>query len=270
MPEADTVWRTAHRLHQVFAGHRLIGCDLRWPSIAEIDFRGADTIEVVSHGKHILHRLRTAPDAAGRDRWTIHSHLRMDGSWRIERTEQPPRAHPHHRIRAVLATGQYTAVGHDLGMLDVVATEDEQTLVGHLGPDILGANWDPDRAVSNLQAAPVHLGAALLDQRNLAGIGTIWAAETLFVQRLDPWTLTTELTAEQLLAVVNRAHRLITAACAHPMPSSTGELRAGRNTYAHGRERRPCRRCGQPIQKRPIGPLGQQRPMFFCAQCQGV
>ena len=57
MPEGDTVWRTAHRLHAVFAGHALTVCDLRWPGISTVDLTGATSLEVVPRGKHLLHRL---------------------------------------------------------------------------------------------------------------------------------------------------------------------------------------------------------------------
>lgn len=144
MPEGDTVWRTAHRLHQVFAGRPLTECDLRWPGLSTHDFTGAETLEVAPRGKHLLHRLDGG--------WTIHSHLRMEGSWRVEPTDAapPPRAA---KVRAVLATATYRAVGWSLGMLDVVRTADEGTLVGHLGPDLLGPDWDLDVAVAHLRAS---------------------------------------------------------------------------------------------------------------------
>lgn len=262
MPEGDTVWRTAHRLHQVFAYHEMTRCDLRWPSIAEYDFTGAHTDEVVSYGKHILHRLQHQGQ-----QWTIHSHLRMDGSWIIEHPDKPVFGH---RVRAVLGTAEYTAIGHDLGMLDVVHTSDEHQLIGHLGPDVLGANWDPNQAVTNLQSRPVPIGAGLLDQRNLAGVGTMWAAEVLFVERVDPFALTTDLPDARLRQIVTRVQRMIDVGKGHAIPSSTGEYRPGRTMYVHGRRNGRCRRCGTGIQMRKTGPPTQQRPMWFCPSCQGV
>ncbi|HOQ52367.1 MAG TPA: DNA-formamidopyrimidine glycosylase family protein, partial [Micropruina sp.] len=141
MPEGDTVWRTARRLHQVFAGEPLTRCDLRWPELATIDFSEQRTLEVASRGKHLLHRLDSG--------WTIHSHLRMDGQWRIE----PPDTRANANTRALLATSQWTALGQRLGMLDVVRTADEHTLVGHLGPDVLGPDWNPAVAAGNIAAA---------------------------------------------------------------------------------------------------------------------
>ena len=181
MPEGDTVWRTAARLHEAFAGKDLTTVDLRWPSLSTVRLAGATTTQVLARGKHLLQRLDTGV--------SIHSHLRMDGQWRVEATARvTARRLADPRLRAVVGTTEWTALGLRLGMLDVVATPDEPTLVGHLGPDLLGPDWDPDEAVRRLAASGADIGSALLDQTNLAGIGTLYAAESLFLERLNPWT----------------------------------------------------------------------------------
>jgi len=263
MPEGDTVWRTARRLDQALAGSPLLVADLRWPSLATTDLRGATTLEVISRGKHILQRLDT-----GR---TLHSHLRMEGQWRVEATAQvTPRQLAGDRVRAVLGTADWTALGLRLGMLDLVPTADERTLVGHLGPDLLGPDWDPSLAVANLRREPRRaLGAALLDQRNLAGIGTLWAAESLFLEGLHPWTPVGEVDDDALAGVVERAHRLLSASRHQAVQTSTGSTRRGETSYAHARSGRPCRRCGGSIRVAMIGDPPQERTMFYCPGCQG-
>lgn len=263
MPEGDTVWRTARRLDQALAGSPLLVADLRWPSLATTDLRGATTLEVISRGKHILQRLDT-----GR---TLHSHLRMEGQWRVEATAQvTPRQLAGDRVRAVLGTADWTALGLRLGMLDLVPTADERTLVGHLGPDLLGPDWDPSLAVANLRREPGRpLGAALLDQRNLAGIGTLWAAESLFLEGLHPWTPVGEVDDDALAGVVERAHRLLSASRHQAVQTSTGSTRRGETSYAHARAGRPCRRCGGSIRVAMIGDPPQERTMFYCPGCQG-
>ena len=110
----------------------------------------------------------------------------------------------------MLGNAQWTATGLRLGMLDLVATADEATVVGHLGPDILGPDWDADRALANLAGQPDRtIGAALLDQRVLAGIGTFYLAETMFLVGRTPWTLVADLTEADLRRVVDRAYRLL-------------------------------------------------------------
>src|SRR5680860_160095 len=146
MPEGDTVWRTARRLDQALSGVVITRSDLRWPSLATVDLRGASTIEVTAHGKHILQRLDSG--------MTLRSHLRMEGQWRIDATTDLGRESlRRHTIRAIVGTDDWTAVGLRLGMLDLVDTVHEHTLVGHLGPDVLGPDWDLGRALANLRRA---------------------------------------------------------------------------------------------------------------------
>jgi endonuclease VIII len=104
-------------------------------------------------------------------RWTLHSHLRMDGTWRAYAPGERWTARPAHLIRVVLRTPVTIAVGYHLHELALVPTADEERLVGHLGPDLLGDDWDPAEAVRRLAAHPdTPVGVALLDQRNLAGV----------------------------------------------------------------------------------------------------
>lgn len=248
MPEGDAVWRTARRLDQALRGLPLVECDLRWPGASTFDFRGRSTLEVVPRGKHILHRLDGG--------WTIHSHLRMDGSWRVVDAIGRPPASP--TLRAVLGTEGRRALGWSLGRLDVVRTEQEGVLVGHLGPDILGPDWDAGVAVAHLRRAAGTLGAALLDQGNLAGLGTIWAAESLFAQRLDPFRPAAEVPDAELSALLDRAQGLMRASCAGVRTTA----------HVHGRLRRPCPRCGTGIAVRYVGPPGRERPLYYCPRCQ--
>ena len=257
MPEGDTVWRTAQRLNQVFAGHILTRCDLRWPELSTLDFTGHTTTEVISRGKHLLHRLDSG--------WTIHSHLRMEGQWRIE----PPGTRANGQTRALLATNQWTALGQRLGMLDVVRAADEHTLVGHLGPDVLGPDWNPAVAATNLGNAGDTIGAALLDQTNLAGVGTLYASESLFMQRIHPLTPVAHLTADQLAALVERAHKLLEHNRHHALQSTTGNRRRGETTWVFGRPNQPCRRCGTTVQTATVGPPTRQRGLCYCPRCQG-
>ncbi len=301
MPEGDSVWRTARKLHDALSGRELLDCDLRWPGISTAKLAGMTVLETVPRGKHLLTRLDSG--------WTLHSHLRMDGSWVIRQTtgaaEVRPRSadgagrslrspvgrvskgrplwtsrvpgqmsgrRPESRgggfVRAVLVGTDYTAIGVDLGMLDLVRTPDEHTLVGHLGPDLLDPGFDTGLAVANLARADGTIGAALLDQTNLAGIGTIWASESLFAERLWPWTPASALPPETLARLVGRAQRFLLASIRQSVPSSTGSTRHGHTSYVHGRAGRPCRRCGGPVRVAPIGPPTRERPMFHCPTCQ--
>ncbi|MDQ3113458.1 MAG: Fpg/Nei family DNA glycosylase, partial [Actinomycetota bacterium] len=139
MPEGDTVWLHAKRLHEVLAGSTLTGSDFRLPQLATTDLTGSTVRAVVSRGKHLLIRVGTLDDGA----WSIRSHLRMDGTWRVFAPGERWTERPAHTIRVVLSTAGVTAVGFHLHDVELVPTGREDELVGHLGPDLLGPGWDP-------------------------------------------------------------------------------------------------------------------------------
>ena len=98
------------------------------------------------------------------------------------------------QIRAVLQTATHDAVGYRLPVVELLPTAEEDSVVGHLGPDLLGPDWDRDEALRRIGREPDRtVGEALLDQRNLAGIGTFYRAEVLFLQGLHPRTPVAEV-----------------------------------------------------------------------------
>ncbi|MBL8930227.1 MAG: Fpg/Nei family DNA glycosylase [Kineosporiaceae bacterium] len=274
MPEGDVVWRTATRLNSALAGHEVTVWDLRWPSLATTDLRGSTVIEVVSAGKHLLCRLLREDQ-----RFTLHSHLRMEGSWHVRPSAESatggPRAGSHGRqlreadIRAVVATRAWTTIGYRLGMLDLVTTDAEHRLIGHLGPDVLGAGWDQEAVLTTLAAHPDRaIGELLLDQRVLAGVGTFYMSEALFLRGLSPWTPAGSLGASDLVGLVELVHRLLSANRDRAVQITTGDARRGRTNYVHARAGRPCRRCGEPLRVEMIGEAPRERTAFFCPRCQ--
>ncbi len=178
MPEGDTVWHTAVILRQALAGKVLTRCDVRVPRYATVDLSGQVVDEVVSRGKHLFIRVGST---------SIHSHLKMDGSWQVNPVGRPSRA--GHRIRIILETADMQAAGVDLGVLEILDRNDDQDAVGHLGPDLLGDDWDPHTAAANLTADPDRpLAEALLDQRVMAGVGNVYCNELCFVTGYRPTT----------------------------------------------------------------------------------
>ncbi|MFD9128814.1 DNA-formamidopyrimidine glycosylase family protein, partial [Kitasatospora sp. NPDC059571] len=139
MPEGDTVYRTAATLHQALAGRRLTAADLRVPAHATADLTDRLVTEVVPRGKHLLTRFDGG--------LTLHTHLRMDGRWAVFRTGERWHGGPAHEIRAVLSTAEHSAVGYRLPVVELLRTADEPQAVGHLGPDLLGADWDAAEAL---------------------------------------------------------------------------------------------------------------------------
>ncbi|MET7937453.1 DNA-formamidopyrimidine glycosylase family protein [Streptomyces sp. NPDC005322] len=259
MPEGDTVWQAAQRLHGALAGSLLTGCDLRVPRLATADLTGRRVIEVVSRGKHLLTRVEGG--------LTLHSHLRMDGAWQVYGPGERWRGGPRHQIRAILATAERTAVGYRLPVLELLRTTDEDRVVGHLGPDLLGPDWDPDEALRRLLADPSRtLGEALLDQRNLAGIGNVFKSEMCFVLRLSPWLPIGQVPSPERL--VTLAKELLEANRKGPGRVTTGQSRPGHRLWVYGRPGRPCPRCRTPVRVADQGRAGQERTTFWCPSCQ--
>ncbi len=265
MPEGDVAWRVSRRLDAALRDRELVSSDLRWPSLATVDLAGRRVLGCTSRGKHILTRVEAG---RGDPPLTLHSHLRMEGSWHVHRTGEPWRGgRSENFVRAVLANDTWTAIGHKLGMLDLVPTASEDSLVGHLGPDVLGDDWDPDEALRRVRADPARtIGEALLDQRNLAGVGTFFMAEGLFLRGVTPWTPVRDV--PDLPALVALLYRLLDISRVRGVQVTTGDLRPGRTNYVHARSGRPCLRCRTAIRVAPIGVAPQDRVAFYCPHCQ--
>ncbi|HET7823668.1 MAG TPA: DNA-formamidopyrimidine glycosylase family protein [Ornithinibacter sp.] len=262
MPEGDTVHRTADRLDAALRGAVVERAELRWPSVPDVDLAGSRTLEVVARGKHLLHRFDTGS--------TLHTHLRMEGQWRVEHPgPATDRALRRHDLRAAVLTDRWSALGLRLGMVDLVPTARESDLVGHLGPDVLGPHWDAAVAAERVTTAEGLIGDTLLDQRVLAGVGTFWASEILFLERVLPWVRAGDLDRDRVQALLERLHRLMAAARRTGWQASTGIQRSGEEAYVHARSGRPCRRCGDTVRVAMTGAAPRQRTLFSCPTCQG-
>ncbi|MQA87970.1 MAG: DNA glycosylase [Streptosporangiales bacterium] len=259
MPEGDVVWLTARRLHDALASRVMRVAELRVPRFATADLTGRRVNEVIPRGKHLLTRIEGG--------LTLHTHLRMDGEWHLYRAGTRPRGGPAWQIRALLGNDAWLAVGYRLGIVELLRTEDEARAVGHLGPDLLGPDWDLAEAVRRLSAdAERPIGEALLDQRNLAGIGNLYKSEVLFLRGVSPWRPVGGVT--ELPPTVEYARRLLHANKEGPGQVTTGVARRGESTWVYGRAGRPCRRCGSPIERAAQGGEPYERVTFWCPHCQ--
>ena len=256
MPEGDTVYRTARRMDQALTGQVLTSSDFRIPSLATSDISGATVTGTISRGKHLLTRFDTG--------LTLRTHLKMEGTWQVGPTGSRWRR-PGHTARVVLRTPTTEAVGFQV-LLDLVPTSSEDDLVGHLGPDLLGPDWDADVALELLGSSPAQpIGDALLEQRNLAGVGNVFKSELCFLGRVDP--LTPVAAVPDLPAMVAKAKQLLEVNKDRATRITTGDPRRGYQLWVYGR-RGPCLRCGTRIAKADQGPPGQQRPTYWCPTCQ--
>ena len=162
MPEGDTVHLAARRLHDALAGRTLTRSDFRMPAFATSDLSRCDVLEVVARGKHLL--FRTGGGI------TLHTHFGMDGSWHLYRPGERWQG-PWHEVRVVLETAERVAVGFRLKTVELVPTDRESEVVGHLGPDVLGPDWDAEEALRRMMGDPGRpIGDAIRELRKwLAG-----------------------------------------------------------------------------------------------------
>lgn len=267
VPEGDTVFRQAALLHRALAGRVLESAQIRVPAFAAVDLSGASVESALARGKHLL--IRT-------EQMTIHSHLKMDGVWHVysrEGSARPRWRRPGHTARCVLTNSDNQAVGFSLGELHVVSRAEEKALLAHLGPDLLGADWDAEEACRRLAAAPERaLGAALLDQRNLAGIGNIFRSEICFLARCRPETPVGQV--GDLSAVVELSRRLLEANKNRSRRSTTGSPQASVPHWVYGRAGKLCLRCHGTIVRYEIGEERLRRAgmadrsVYVCPVCQ--
>ncbi|HXH78799.1 DNA-formamidopyrimidine glycosylase family protein [Nocardioides sp.] len=258
MPEGDTVFRAAQLLDRSLSGRALTRSDFRVPQHATADLSGSTVLTTISRGKHLLTRTDTG--------FTIHTHLKMEGSWHVYRAGERWKR-PVSQVRLLLEAGSTTAVGFSLGLVELIETPLEHEVVGHLGPDLLGPDWDEAEALRRLGADPDReLTAALLDQRNLTGIGNMYAAELCFISGAHPTTAVRDV--RDLPRLVRRAKLMLEQNSERAIQSTTGNLRPRERMWVYRRDKSPCRRCGTPIRVAMRGDLGRERAMYWCPSCQ--
>ena len=261
MPEGDTVYRAAAKLDRALTGHRLTLTDFRVPAFATVDLREGTVIRSLSRGKHILTRIDH------HRAWTLHTHLKMEGSWHVYPDGEKWRR-PDVQVRVVLGIEGRKAVGFQLGIVELVPREQEADLVAHLGPDLLGPDWDEERALANLHQTPQRpIGQALLDQRNLAGIGNMYMAELCFTSGVHPGATVAE-TGDRLTRLVRRARQMLEVNKDRAIQSTTGNLRERERMWVYRRDKSPCRRCATPIRVDMLGEPGRERAAYWCPSCQ--
>jgi endonuclease VIII len=256
MPEGDTIYGAAQRIRSALVGKEIASIETherfardRWPE--RLGGRAVRAVE--SRGKHLF--IRFDGDL------TLHSHLRMNGWWGVyERggrwSKSPSRAW------LVIRTDDHDVVQFGGPVLELMTDSRSRidSRIAQLGPDVMAAEFDEQSFLRRLRADdPTRgIGDALLDQRNLCGIGNLWKSEACFLAGLDPWRPVAEVSDDAALAAVRAVRPLMLRS-----GQGGGHVRDRMVFERHGG---PCRRCGSTIRARGQG--DDNRTTYWCPECQ--
>ncbi|MBC7645271.1 MAG: Fpg/Nei family DNA glycosylase, partial [Thermoleophilia bacterium] len=198
---------------------------------------------------------------------SVHSHLRMDGSWHIYRSGERWRK-PGNAAWLVLDTGEWQAVNFHGPILELAPTDAtlRDTRVTRLGPDILVDPFDDAEYLRRMRGDSWReIGDAVMQQALVAGIGNIYKSESLFMSGIDPWRTVASLSDEQLVNIREVATRImIDGVLDHRAITFRGPGPAGK--WVYNRSGVPCRRCGASLLSRDQG--RDQRTTYWCTRCQ--
>jgi endonuclease-8 len=258
MPEGDTIRRLADKISRQFAGQRCVRCVTRDPRLVGVDLAGATVIDADAIGKHLFIRFDNGS--------TLHSHLRMTGSW----TVGPPAREPEWRRRVELWMESGRLTGIDLPIVEMLPTAHEDRVAGHLGPDLCGPTPpDLDEMVERVQREPdAALAAALLDQRNVAGFGNVYAVEVPFIAGVSPNQAIG--TIEDLRQLIGAGAALIRTNAERGPQNTTGRRLATADHWIYGHRGRPCPICATQLEGWDERESPWQRVSMWCPRCQSV
>jgi endonuclease-8 len=259
MPEGDTILSAARRVGAALVGQPIQSIQTpqrrhavdRWPE----RLAGRAVRAVDSRGKHLF--VRFEGDL------TLHSHLRMGGWWGVFRHGERWRRSPR-RAWLVIRTPEHEVVQFDGPVLELMTdsrTRFDQRLA-RLGPDVLAEELDESGILRRLREDDQtrSLGDALLDQRNVAGIGNLWKAEACFGAGVDPWRRLVETSDDDALRAIREARTRMLESV------ERGGWPARERIAVFERAGLPCRRCGTTVRSRGQG--DDNRTTYWCPGCQ--
>jgi endonuclease VIII len=261
MPEGDSLFRFAARLHRTLAGKPIVAARSHGPGpVPKVErLIGATCTGVRSQGKNALLSFDNG--------LVLRGHLRMYGTWHIYAPGQPW-SRPEREARLVLEVEDAVVVNFSAPVIELL---EERALgvhapISRLGPDLLDEDFDAEEALRRFrmpERAALTIGDAVMDQQVMAGVGNIWKHETLFRCGLNPWRRVGELDDAALLELTDTAKHLLRASVGKP---NRFNLTRRPTMYTYARAGRPCRRCYTRIRSAPQGV--DIRQTAWCPTCQ--
>jgi formamidopyrimidine-DNA glycosylase len=274
MPELPEVETAVRDLRPHLVGRTIVGATVRWkrtiaiPSAAEFvkQIRGYKITALTRRGKHLVFHLRSK----SRERKYLLVHLRMTGGFRIDRQNDSRDKHMH--VCFQLDNGRVLRFRDTRKFGRMWLVDDPNQVVGKLGPEPLDISLRDFHRLFGKRRG--NLKPLLLNQTFIAGIGNIYADESLWYARLHPLRQAESLSKEERAQLYRAIRQVLTRAIAGGGTSIDVMYKringmSGRfvdSLRVFDQEKRPCRRCGTVILKTVVG----QRGTHFCPTCQRV
>jgi endonuclease VIII len=276
MPEGNTIFRAARALNAALAGQRVRNFETALPKLARVDYdsglKGRTIEKVEARGKWMV--IHFSGDLI------LLTHMLMSGSWHIYKPDEPWKRRRIHR-RIVINTDKYVAVAFNVPIAEfhTAASLQRQPRLRKLGPSVLAENFDEVGILRNLRMhSKVEVGAALLNQSVLSGIGNVFKSEACFGCGVNPFRLIETLTMQEMACLATTARKFMLANVTHTstdktftrsaLRGTTGRTRLEDRLWVYGRRGQPCHRCGGAIQSRKQNP--DARSTYWCPQCQPI
>lgn len=257
MPEGDTLRRLATKITDRFAGDRVERSTMRDPRLATLDLAGATLLDADAYGKHLFIRFD-----GGR---SLHAHLLMTGSFAVGR----PSREPEWKRRVDLTLARGPLVGESVPILEMISTRDEHLVTDGLGPDLCspGGPPDPEEVAIRMVSAPDDpLTGSMLDQRNVAGFGNLYANDVPFIVGLSPFQPVG--TIDGVASAVAIGTALIRVNARRGPQNTVGRRLQTDARWVHGVGRRPCPVCGARMEHRGAHDTPWRRSVTWCPSCQ--
>ena len=273
MPEGPEIRIAADRVHRAIAGRPCSAVRFAFTHLQsyEEELSGISVREVTSRGKALLTRFENG--------WTIYSHNQLYGVWRVTKAGQMPNT--RRQLRLAIHNETHSALLYSASDIEVLRSEDEDQhpFLRRLGPDLLDDSTRTESVMERLTSPTYRkrsLGALLLDQSFVAGLGNYLRSEILFLSGTMPQMRPVDCDSSQLDRIA--AHTVFLTRQSYETQGITNDLNLvaalkaqglTRSKYRHwvfARQAQPCWKCATPIASMTAG----GRRLFYCPHCQNA
>lgn len=269
MPELPEVETYVRELRPQLIGKRVVGGEVHWPRIIATPdsvlflelIRGRRFDTFARRGKYMLFGLDSGE--------TLIVHLRMTGEVRVQPATVEPDKHTH--LLLALESGERLHYRDPRKFGRIWLVDDPEGVLHKLGPEPLEDGFVPDDLAKGLAGRTASIKALLLDQSILAGVGNIYADESLFLAGIDPRRSGGELSSGEVAALHGAVRAVLQAGIEGrgsslqnyaPPSGEKGSFQEQHRVFR--RTEQPCTICGTPIRRIVLA----QRSTHFCPNCQ--